>query len=190
MRKEFFLNNIGLKLVSLILGILIWVYFMGEKGLYPFKKLNPRYTSTKKDIPVCVLQSASKNFKVEIKPAKVDIALTGPYKLVEQSLNFDPIVFVDVSQLTSGTHFLALRTNIINRDKLKIDMSSRRVKVIISVKESIPPLIPLGTEKIHKSSEKEEKDLNLKPQIKPLLEDIQGKEELENKSRKTEDKKI
>jgi YbbR domain-containing protein len=152
MKNNFFLNNIGLKIISLLLGILIWIYFMGEKGLYPFKHLNPKYTEIIKDVPIYFLQSPFKSFEIKIKPNKVNISLTGPYKLVQEAKNSKPEVYVDIRKLMPGKHFIALRTDIYlaYKNRLKIDMPDN---VEVTIAEPVSPLIPVPIlEKIDKSS--------------------------------------
>lgn len=107
-----FINNWPFKILSFVLSIILWLYVAGEleRRLWLGTK-----EATFTNISIKTLGLPEEEFKVEIKPNKANIVLYS-YKSNVESINREDIVlFVDLSNLKSGTYELYIQ-NIIPKE--------------------------------------------------------------------------
>ncbi len=104
-------KNIWLKIFSIIMAGIVWVYIMGDLGYETFfgKK---KYLAKKwiKGIPIkvmCSAQSMKKN--MEVAPEEIDITVQGSEKNIEKITKRDILAYVDVSNFSKGKYFLVVK---------------------------------------------------------------------------------
>ncbi len=107
-----FINNLPFKILSVVLALILWLYVAGEleRRLWLGTK-----GVTFDNIPIKILGLSEGEFKVEIKPNKASVVLYG-YKSNPESIDSEDItLFVDLSNLKSGTYELYIQ-NIIPKE--------------------------------------------------------------------------
>ncbi len=106
--KRWFLNNPGLKVASLILAVLLWLYIEGELGVarLPIQKFFAKKTYDAVDVRV--LGGALKAFPAKVGPSKVDLVLSGPKGLLNELEASGILAFVDCTGLEKGKYELSL----------------------------------------------------------------------------------
>lgn len=96
--KKWFLNNLGLKVLSLILAIILWFYIGGELG--QGRNIQERVV---RGIPVKVLEPLSglgqHPFQIKIVPERIDLVLRGPKVDIDRLAPGELVAFVDISNL-------------------------------------------------------------------------------------------
>lgn len=107
--KRWFLNNPGLKVTSLILAVLLWLYVKGELGGVgpPIQRFFVKKTYDAVDVKV--LGDALKAFPTKVSLSKVDLVLSGPKDVLDKLEVSQILAFVDCTGLKKGKHELPLK---------------------------------------------------------------------------------
>ena len=111
MKLNILQKDFKLKIVSLIIAIIVWFYIMGdigEEGLF-FRPLITQQSF--KEIPVYVLQDASKvkaGF-IEVSPKKISIKVRGKKGKIKSLVKEDLLAYIDLSHFESGQYMVAVQ---------------------------------------------------------------------------------
>ncbi len=107
LKKDFFL-----KMVSLIIAAIVWVYIMGDLG-YDLGLLigkNEEAQTFLKDVPIYVMYDSSKIQKnVKVEPIKINILLKGKTDILNELDVKDILAYVDITGFAKGTYFLIVK---------------------------------------------------------------------------------
>jgi YbbR domain-containing protein len=95
--RSLFTENIGLKLLSLLLAVVIWTAVGGD-------------VATEIQVPVPVeFRNVPAGIQYEAEPSRVELRVRGPRWMVRQALTTDFSVPVDLSTMTVGEQIVPLR---------------------------------------------------------------------------------
>jgi YbbR domain-containing protein len=95
--RSLFTENIGLKLLSLLLAVVIWTAVGGD-------------VATEILVPVPVeFRNVPAGIQYEAEPSRVELRVRGPRRMVRQALTTDFSVPVDLSTMTVGEQIVPLR---------------------------------------------------------------------------------
>ncbi len=131
MKKKQF-SNLGIKLSSLALALVLWFSLYGGREGFSFIKGG----RTEVVVPVKVLGLPSSSFQIKVKPEKVKLVLTGSRGALKSLTVSGVILFVPVEGLKKGEY--EMRPRVYLPEGIKV--SRRRpetVKVILGNKWTI-----------------------------------------------------
>ncbi len=127
--KRWFLNNPGLKLLSLILAVLLWMYVRGESGeiRVPFQRAFIERTF--EEVDVKLLSLAARGFSTKLNPSKVSLRLVGPETYINRLASSGILAFVEIDDPVRGKYELPLK--VILPEDIKLISEMPTIKVII-----------------------------------------------------------
>ncbi len=102
--RRWLVQNLGLKLSSFLLAVVVWAY------LHPALGKSPVLGQRVIEVPVRVLQSASSVFFARVEPETARVTIRGPREKLEDLTPESIEIYVDVSAyLNPGKHSLRPR---------------------------------------------------------------------------------
>lgn len=127
--KRWFLNNPGLKLLSLILAVLLWMYVRGESGeiRVPFQRAFIERTF--EEVDVKLLSFAARGFSTKLNPSKVSLRLVGPETHINRLASSGILAFVEIDEPVRGEYELPLK--VILPEDIKLISQMPTIEVII-----------------------------------------------------------
>jgi YbbR domain-containing protein len=91
--KEIFLKNIGLKIISILLGVLLWVYVCNEEGAIKNFKIAIRYMGISPNLYISKISTKS-----------ISITVQGRRELITSCDSSDFFLSIDLSQKEAGSY--------------------------------------------------------------------------------------
>ncbi len=91
--RDLLLNNLGWKLLSLILATLIWATYSSDL----MDRLRPGSLRRFSSVPVTVLTTAAGGRSYQVTPEKIEIVLRGPANLLEALQPSEVRAYVDLT---------------------------------------------------------------------------------------------
>lgn len=127
--KRWFLNNPGLKVLSLILALLLWVYVRGEYGGagVPFQR--GFVERTFEEVDVKLLSLGAEGISAKLNPSKVSLRLAGPKAHINRLTQSEILAFVEIDKLARGKYEFPLK--LILPEDIKLVSETPTIGVII-----------------------------------------------------------
>ena len=105
MKKHQLFSNLGIKLSSLALALVLWFSLNGGREGFSFIKGGKREIS----VPVKILEPPLSPYRIKVNPEKVDLILTGSRRALKR-LNISGVsLFISVEGLKQGEYELVPR---------------------------------------------------------------------------------
>lgn len=128
--KKWCLNNLGLKILSLCLAAMLWLFVNAE--------LNSKYKFERKPvdhIKISILRQGQKviigDYDVSLEPEFVDLIIEGPKDNIEILITENIIAFVDITSIKeAGNYFLPVKVILPNYLRLAFKAPDCKVKVV------------------------------------------------------------
>ncbi len=140
MKKQLF-SNLGIKISSLALALILWFSLYGGREGFSFIKGGEAEIV----VPVKVLEDPFSPFRIRVKPEKVKLVLTGSQRALKRLTVSRIVLFVTVEGLKKGEYELPPRVYL--PEGIKV---SRRqpetVRVILDDRRVMtnPPILPFS----------------------------------------------
>ncbi|MBU0651220.1 hypothetical protein KKC59_04855 [bacterium] len=135
-------KNIGLKILSVIIAVIIWFYIMGDLGYKVWFLDKDVQHKLIKDVPVGVLQVSDKvRGNVVVSPKTIDVVVTGKKEKIEAFTKDQILAFVDISNFKEGSYSLIIK--ILPLSDFKIEGYMKTAKVDIGVEWASKKMEPV-----------------------------------------------
>ena len=141
--RDIMARNLGWKLLSLFLGILVW-YFVStgiRQGFTPFSRLS----TVSFERPVLILTSGQIPTAFEVRPAKVNVTVRGQRDALQRLSEEDLVAYVNLSDVFTATEVQRRVEVNLRWSALEMTVSPATVRVLLlrGDGEEQPPRIEL-----------------------------------------------